>query len=188
MNTKGFTLVEVLIGLFIAILASTYAAKTIVNTNKVIDAGRDTFVATNLAHEGIDLTRAMRDNTWLMDMNATPPIDRSNWMSQSGICADEPDPANHSYTLDPEMVREFVETEGDSKVGDSNLQLLFIRGTSKQWLHDNSPGHTVTPYGRLLEADCSEADEFVTITSTVTWFVNGQAKSVLIKERLYNWL
>ena len=65
MQQKGFTLVEVLIGLSIATIAAVSVAYTIANTNKIADAGRKTFIATNLAHEGLELTRAMRDNAWL---------------------------------------------------------------------------------------------------------------------------
>lgn len=67
MKNKGFTLVEVLIGLSIATVAAVSVAYTIANTNKVADAGKKTFIATNLAHEGLELTRALRDNVWLID-------------------------------------------------------------------------------------------------------------------------
>ncbi len=62
---KGFTLVEVLIGLSIATVAAVSIAYTIANTNKIADAGKKTFIATNLAHEGLELTRVMRDDAWL---------------------------------------------------------------------------------------------------------------------------
>ncbi len=64
MQNKGFTLVEVLIGLSIATVAAVSVAYTIANTNKVADAGKKTFIATNLAHQGLELTRALRDDIW----------------------------------------------------------------------------------------------------------------------------
>ncbi len=184
MKNKGFTLVEVLIGLFIAVTASTYVAKTITSTNKVVASGRDTFIATNLAHEGIELTRALRDNTWFQD--ATPQ-NRSEWMSDSGICGATSDTNPHNYTIDPEVVRRFVASK--THVPDSGLQDLYIQ-SSKLWVHNITIQKT--PYKRVMVADCShvnDAPAFVTITSTVSWTGQGGVlRSVLIKEQLYNWL
>src|SRR3989344_1195554 len=67
MQNKGFTLVEVLIGLSIATAAAVSVAYTIANTNKVAYAGKQTFIATNLAHEGLELTRALRDDIWFTE-------------------------------------------------------------------------------------------------------------------------
>lgn len=181
MNNKGFTLVEVLIGLFIAVVASAYAAKTITSTNKVIAAGRDVFIATNLAHEGLDLTRALRDNTWFADPT---PLDRSEWLSESGICEDL---GTHRYTVDPNVVRDFLASK--AKVPNDSKQELYIQGNTL-WTHATSSKQTA--YKRVLTAECAHVDEepaFVTITSTVTWKgQNGQDKSTSIKELLYNWL
>lgn len=184
MRNKGFTLIEVLIGLFIAVTASTYVAKTITSTNKVVAAGRETFIATNLAHEGIEFTRAMRDNTWFLD---DTPTDRSEWMSQSGICGETSDTQPHHYTIDAEVVRDFVASK--DPVPDDNVQNLYIQN-NKLWSHNiNSQP---SGYKRLMTADCSHVSEdpaFVTITSTVSWVgQGGQTRSVIIKEEMYNWL
>ncbi|MDA1169187.1 MAG: prepilin-type N-terminal cleavage/methylation domain-containing protein [bacterium] len=189
-NRRGFTLVEVLVGLFIAVIASTYAAKTITSTNKVVAAGRETFIATNLAHEGLDLTRAMRDNTWF---TATFPPDlenRSDWMSKSGICP--PDEDSNSFAIDPDVVRDFIINDGTT-VLDPEYSALYIN-PKKLWTHDVSAEEK--PFKRVLEASCAEsvpgADPedpvFVTITSTVSWTGQGGIeKSVSLKEKLYNW-
>lgn len=182
MKNKGFTLVEVLIGLFIAVVASTYVAQTITSTNKVVAAGRDIFIATNLAHEGLDLTRAMRDATWFSDAAST------EWMSKSGIC--EPDPSN-TYTIDPEIVRDF--TEHGSKVPDDSDKALYIQ-KNKLWTHEKVGSTTPTAYSRVLHVDCTNVNKtgtepsFVTVTSTVSWKGQyEQDKSISIKEQLYNW-
>lgn len=182
-NRRGFTLVEVLVGLFIAIIASTYAAKTITSTNKVVAAGRETFIATNLAHEGLDLTRAMRDNTWFTD---TTPADRSEWMSKSGICETGDD---HSFAIDPTVVRGFLDS--GKKVKDERASALYIQAISKLWTHDATSEKT--SFKRVLEASCEESvpgkdPAYVTITSTVSWMGQGGVeKSVSLKEKLYNW-
>lgn len=94
MQTKGFTLVEVLIGLFIATVASVSIAYTIASTNKVTDAGIKLFIATNSAHEGLELTTAMRDNAWLDSAD----INHIDWVTRYGICVDDSDSA-HEFPL-----------------------------------------------------------------------------------------
>lgn len=173
MNDKGFTLIEVLIGLFIAVIASISVSQVIASTNKVVDAGRKTFVATNLAHEGLELTREIRDDTWFLNAN------RSVWMSQSGLC---PDTATHTYTIDPEMAREHS-IQNDSDQG------IYLQSNG-EWTHNKKSG-TDTGFARLMQVDCSQAQSdpaFVTITSTVSWNGAYGAKNVSIKELLYNWL
>lgn len=89
MMKNGFTLVEVLIGLSIATIAAVSVAYTIASTNKVADAGKKTFVAINLAHEGLELTRLARDNNWLKKV--------SNWTDQ--LCGTLQYPIDSSLAL-----------------------------------------------------------------------------------------
>lgn len=173
MNDKGFTLIEVLIGLFIAVIASISVSQVIASTNKVVDAGRKTFIATNLAHEGLELTREIRDDTWLSNNN------RTLWMSQSGLC---PDTATHTYTIDPEMGR--VNT-----IANDTQQELYMQSNG-EWTNNKNSG-VDTGFARLMQVDCSQVKSdpaFVTITSTVSWNGAYGAKNVSIKELLYNWL
>ncbi len=147
----------------------------------MVATGRDTFIATNVAHEGIDLTRSFRDNTWFTD---TTPTNHSDWMQTSGICEDT---GKHTYTVDPTMVRNFVASK--AKVRNSAVQMLYIQGNSL-WTHTVTS--KPTGYRRVLEADCAHVNDtpaYVTITSTVSWTgQNGATKNVSIKELLYNWL
>ncbi len=186
MHTKGFTLIEVLIGLFIAVIASAYAAKTITSTNKVVAAGRETFIATNLAHEGLDLSRAMRDTSWFIQREWTPPLpDADDWISYSGICLNN---GVNTYTIDPVIVDNFKDDQ-NSTVRDASQPGLFVQA-NKVWTH--TPSSEPTLFSRSLQADCAEITNdpaFVTITSTVTWTgQGGAAKSISLTEELFNWL
>lgn len=181
MNTKGFTLIEVLVGLFIAVVASLYASKIITSTNRVSSTGRDTFIATNLAREGIDLSRAMRENAWFE--NAVPGL-HTDWLSKKGIC---PGTLTYSFTIDQGMVRrsEFVRN--------TNNPVLYVQG-DKSWSHTVSGN--ATPFSRVVTADCTHVfglgvpgnPAYVTITSAVSWTgQGGSSKSVELKEILSNW-
>lgn len=166
---KGFTLVEVLIALFIAAVAAISIAQIIATTNKVIAAGRTTFIATNIAHEGLELSRAFRDNAWFTSQN------RLEWLSLSGICP-EGETGTTTYTVTPGDLSSGV-------VGSQASSTVELNGVA---------------YHRTIQADCQYANvppepgsdsAFVTITSTVTWDdPRGESKNISLKERLYNWL
>src|SRR3989344_7066907 len=128
MQNKGFTLVEVLIGLSIATTAAVSIAYTIANTNKVADAGKKTFIATNLAHEGLELTRALRDDAWLADET---PNDRSDWANT--ICDEGVGEINGTLTPEEESVRftREVSVNCDERNGDESQ---FIEVVSRvEW-------------------------------------------------------
>lgn len=164
MNNKGFTLVEVLIALSIAVVASGYMAQIIASTNKVTTAGKQTFVATNLAQEGLELTRKERDNTWLQD---TTPNDHSDWMD--AIC---PDGENTEYAITSEGID--FSSPGHIELPDDAL--VYTRRVAANCEHAS-------------EDDPAANSEFVEITSTVSWMgQGGQEKNVSLKEKLYNWL
>lgn len=169
---KGFTLIEVLIGLFIAVIASISVAQVIASTNKVVDAGRKTFVATNLAHEGLELTREIRDDTWFSNP------DRGVWMAQ--LC---PDDQTHTYTIDPDLARA-------RSIASDTVQDLYIQD-NKTWTHAKTED-TKTGYSRLMRVDCKNVKSvpaYVTISSTVRWMgAQNVVKSIMLQEQLYNWL
>lgn len=117
MKNKGFTLVEVLIGLSIATVAAVSIAYTIANTNKIADAGKKTFIATNLAHQGLELTRALRDDAWFE--NST------EWTDKISCGTNNPE----SFTLGTEFTRT-VEINCDKAATDDDTDPEFIEVTS----------------------------------------------------------
>jgi prepilin-type N-terminal cleavage/methylation domain-containing protein len=167
---QGFTLIEVLIGLFIAVIASLSVAQVIASTNKVIDAGRKTFIATNIAHEGLELTREIRDDTWFSNP------DRTKWMSTAQLC---PDNNVHTYTIDSELAK------NDQIKNDAKTK-LYIQSNG-EWTHDVGID---TGYDRLMTIDCTNQvldPAYVTVTATVSWNGAYGPKNISLTEQLYNW-
>ncbi len=165
---KGFTLVEVLIALSIAIVAASYTAQVIASTNKVTLAGRQKFIATNLAQEGLELTRKARDNAWLQDET---PDDPSDWMSSIFLCPEQNGVTKYTIT-----------DEGDIAFGDAGTielpddPIVYTREL------------TATCDHAVAGEDAEDAREFVEIASTVSWIGNGgDEQRVTLRETLYNW-
>ncbi len=163
MHNKGFTLVEVLIALSIAVVASGYMAQIIASTNKVTTAGKQTFIATNLAQEGLELTRKERDNAWLREDALE---DHSDWMDT--IC---PDGESTGYAITSEGID--FSNPGHIELPDDSL--VYTRRVAANCEHASEDDPAANP-------------EFVEITSTVSWMgQGGQEKNVSLKESLYNW-
>lgn len=168
-NQFGFTLIEVLVAVSILVVISLGVIQLLVRSKQVADTGREKFVATNLAREGLELVRALRDTNWFTD------DDRSHWIADS-MCS--------TFTYDVEQ----FQAGGD--VGDEFSSVLFIHPDGS-WSHAAGPDGVATPYSRELEVDCSQRESGpaqVVVTSRVSWEGRGGTQEVVLKDKLYNWL
>lgn len=178
MKNQGFTLIEVLVATFIIATVVVAVSRLLSSAENITGIGKETFVATSVAREGLELVRAMRDTNWFSN------TDRALWLGH-GICrsgATTYNDANRQFILDPAMVRNLDEVRSGSGA-------LYINPLNKEWTHDTSD--RPTPYSRMISVDCSQAEAAVvkvTVTSTVTWRSRNQDRQAVIKEELYNWL
>lgn len=148
MKSHGFTLVEVLIGLSIISGAAVSIAYTVASTNKVAEVGRNTFIATNLAHEGIELVRKLRDDTWLA---AGPALDYPEWAT--AICGSVgSDITNPSIALTPNTptFSRTVTVNCDAQNTDTNDNPEFVTVTSTvEWTASNGERKNVVLIEKL---------------------------------------
>ncbi len=178
-DQHGFTLIGVMVATVILSALSITVAQVMSRAEPLVDMGREQFIAANLAREGLELVRAVRDTNWLSG------DDRSQWLA-GGLCNDSDTSyfdTDRRFTLDVDMVRNF---EG---VGDFEQSQLSIQDNGL-WTHAANAG-TATSYHRVLSIDCSTKESeppFVIVTSQVAWQSRGQERQVVVKEKLYNWL
>lgn len=175
-NQRGFTLVGVLVAVIIAAQVVLIVARLMARSEVLLDVSRETVTATGLSREGLELVRTLRDLNWFTH------VTKDEWLV--GICPDTGS-ANHQFTIDTAMVR------AQAQVGDAERAELFIHANGL-WGHTALANSEPTPYERIISIDCSTAgDELqhVTVTSTVKWQGRqGQERSVVLKEQLYNWI
>lgn len=67
-NQKAFSLLEVLIAIFILTIGITGAVSLITYSISSVAIAKSQVIATNLAQEGIELVRSIRDSNWLEDV------------------------------------------------------------------------------------------------------------------------
>ncbi len=63
-SEKGFTIVEAVVSVLILSIAITGAMQILVKNSNDANAIKDSFIASGLAQEGIEIVRNFRDNEW----------------------------------------------------------------------------------------------------------------------------
>jgi prepilin-type N-terminal cleavage/methylation domain-containing protein len=65
LNQKGFTLIEILISIFIITIGVVGVFSTIVKYSQMTQEEKDHFEASYLAQEGIEIVKNIRDTNWI---------------------------------------------------------------------------------------------------------------------------
>jgi len=69
LHKRAFTIVEVLIGITVISLTIVSITGLVVRTIQVNTANMNSFVASQLAQEGLEITRNMRDSNWMRNLD-----------------------------------------------------------------------------------------------------------------------
>jgi prepilin-type N-terminal cleavage/methylation domain-containing protein len=157
----GFTLVEVMIALFVLAVGTISMINIL---SQVIGTTKDTqdrVVAANLAQEGIELVRAIRADNWINGQ----PYDTG--LGDGSGCVDYDDPV-------------VVYGCGDDA--------LYQDPTSGIYSHtDDGVDDIRTKFGRTITITGS-ADEdgapFLLVTATASW----PGQTLIVEDHLYDWL
>ncbi len=166
------------------------------------DVSKTMIVASNLAREGVEVVRQIRDSNWLnCNLSAC-----SNWDEGLGKEDGETDSTaiavfnNNTWTLKYKP----------KKISDSETQIYFNPTQTGIYKQDVTPpdGFKETLYRRLLTLNeiCSEDDGGeiildndeiceaqlkikigIRVKSQVNWVERGQHLSLVAEDRIYNW-
>jgi prepilin-type N-terminal cleavage/methylation domain-containing protein len=175
-NTKGFTLMEVIIALFIFAVGiiAIYVMTTFTISSTIHVSNK--FTAAYLVQEGIELVRNIRDTNWLQGTGHT-------WNEQlatfncNGTCDEVINGCivdyKHSYSpLTPE----------DPDLPAYNGQFLNI---DSDVFYSYSAG-SQTKFKRKVSIDASTAD-ILKVCVRVEWKEKGNPNQITAQENLYNW-
>ncbi|MBU2524618.1 hypothetical protein KKG71_05510, partial [Patescibacteria group bacterium] len=69
LHKRAFTIVEVLIGITVISLTIVSITGLVVRTIQANTANMNSFVASQLAQEGLEITRNMRDSNWMRNLD-----------------------------------------------------------------------------------------------------------------------
>lgn len=157
--SQGFTLIETLISIMIVSIAFlgiySAAAKYTQQTKQV----KDTYVASLLGQEGIEIVRNLRDTNW---------VSAASWdtgLTACGSCSGQTNGCQADY---------------------NDTLLSTYNNSSYLWINNGfyeyGSSGTITPYRRQICID--EDGNILHVTVNVYWTGNRQTT---IKEDLYNW-
>lgn len=191
-NQSGQSLVEMIVALAI-ILTGLIGALTLTISNLSASGEAGTrVVATNLAREGIDVVRNIRDTNWLKN---------SPWDDLLHDAADHTAIAVFNPAADPAWQLNFTPSAIDEAAAK-----LYLSADNLYLQNIPSPGGTETLYSRLLTLDpiclnlvtkiesitggaCVGGEEKIGIRvkTEVAWTESGRSHSIILEDKLYNW-
>lgn len=162
---KGFSLIEILISILIVAIAIVYVYRVISKYNTYTQKERESFVASYLCQEGIEIVKNMRDSNW---------IEGVDWDNGLTSCTSGCEADHNDTTL----------TAWSSPGRD-----LYIENVTGSYEYIASPvlADIHTSYKRRIEiVNPGPGDDELDITVIVYWGTNA-ANAMVVKENIFNW-
>ena len=156
---KGFTLMEVIVSLGVIIAALVGVMALVTFSVSSIRVNKSRIIASNLAQEGLEIVRNIRDNNWLNYKRSV-----SNW--RDGLAS-----GNYLVQFDTENLLVFSSTPLKINPAgryqyNSGSDTLFYSKISIEHIGDNQ----------------------IKVISQIDWQEDGKSHVVKTETRFYNWL
>lgn len=195
MKSKAFSLVEIIITVFIVGVALTAAVLLIASSFRTSVSVKNLLIASHLAQEGIELARNIRDGNWLDPLAPSWSDGLQNTGAQKCTPLDKswcPFLGNIDITMDALANIRYVANHDIYTPGD--IDRVYFRQADSRYLHSISCGAgecTPTRFYRYLvlkyEDDPGTAQPYLSFKSVVKWVERGSWKKIEADEKLYNW-
>lgn len=156
-NKKGFSLLEVIIAIFVIIIGIVGAMNLLNYSISSAVIGKSQIIASNLAQEGIEIVRNIRDSNWLKGAVWTTGLDGC-----SSGCRAQYNKGSLLLLFDNPALR--IDENGFYQY-DSGPDALFHR---------------------KITISSISVDE-IKVVSEVTWYERGRSHIINAEDRLYDW-
>lgn len=192
----GFTLLETVVAFGIILAAVAGPVSLVINAFGTFGTSKNKLVAANLAEEGVELVRLIRDNNVLCDyvrkqINPATPEWRWNYRPDNaageGIADAEYSIAANSLAPLAAVNCGTIQSPSLSAFTGQKLQLagsFYGAGPGTETIFERKVKITFTPPD--ADSGAPTADQ-VNIISTVIWSERTGTREVILKDRLYNW-
>lgn len=174
---SGFTLLETMVAIAILLVAVVAPISLIGDSLSNLYYARDQMIAVNLAQEGIEMVRQVRDSE---------KLNGNTFASALPL-------GNYDYVVDPYS---FFSTSGVSGIKAGLISCPSCSDSGKAIVFDstlglyrqNFPSGSATPFGRVVNISSNGlgSDER-RVTSTVTWRTGNKLGSIVVEEYLFDW-
>ncbi|MCC7357442.1 prepilin-type N-terminal cleavage/methylation domain-containing protein [Candidatus Uhrbacteria bacterium] len=200
-KAKGQTIIEVLVVLAVVSIGLFASAGLVIGNLSLVERDTDRVIAINLAREGIEIAKQIRDSNWLAGqdfdtglVNATTPGDYTASLVWDGVIStpsfdfstDAISDANAQVVLSTEATASGVYANQNTVPPISGKATAFKRLiTFSPICVDASNVHTVISSG--LCTDIGQVKAGIRIESRIEWLRKGSTISSVIYEDLYDW-
>lgn len=204
-NNKAQGLIETIISIGIIITGLASAMSLIVQNKIATEEAEERLIATNLAREGVEIVRNIRDTNWLSCEISEGVLNCNNWdqglssgndviavpvfnpLDNSWVIDFAPDSISHDYARiwrKNAGTSEFIDTQfnsNESTPADSALtnfrRILELYSICFDGLN------------KVVASVCAINTEKIGIRvqSKVLWSSRGKESTIVIEERLFNW-
>jgi len=160
-NAHGFSLIEIMVVLMIVSLGIIGVANLATQSIQAQTINKGNIIAYQLAQEGIEVVRQLRDTNWIKGVDWQEGLDTGTY------CADYYKPSLRAVT------------------GPSECQLTI---DSSNWYRAPevfSVASTLTPYHRVVTINAATSS--MSVKAIVTWMERGRAFRFEAETELYNW-
>jgi prepilin-type N-terminal cleavage/methylation domain-containing protein len=157
-NKKAFTLLEIIIVTFIISMGLVGVMSLFLQTIKVQNINKSELIASQLAQEGIETIRNIRDENWILGNPYDDNLSDGN------------------YAIDYLRNRESV--TGIDHAG-ANLKIF-----NNKYLHSGIVG---SPFNRVVSITDVGLGDYLDIVCTVQWDERGDKKQYTAQTYLYDW-
>jgi len=157
MKPNGYTLIEALVSFLLLVVAITPAILLATSSVNIASAIQNNIIAANLAQEGVEVIRAIRDTNWLND-----------------------------DSFDTDLAAGQYELQWDSLIPTVyNAPGRFITLTG-DGLYSYDPTGTQTIFKRRITITKPSGVE-LQVVSEVTWQDRRGSKNVTVEDHLFDW-
>jgi hypothetical protein len=201
-TAPGQSLIELLVAMFVIMIGLTAAAAFVFSNVRLQEVSADRVIATNLAREGIEYTKALRDSNWLagsafnagMSLGVTPNVDYSAvpYVSGSGVFQNFDFTPNNidTDTAYTKIVRSTA-AAGYGMYIQGAPGGVPVTGSSTSFLRFMEFG-PICVDGTKISAngvDCTThgGTMGVHVTSTVVWTKRGTRRQSVLVDEVYDW-
>jgi hypothetical protein len=198
-NKKGFSLGELVISIFV-LLVGIVGVVGLVNSSIIHSAdSRDAIIASELAQEGAELIRYIRDNNWANADTTVTTFDPLYFPLYSAVgpyyCT-----ADKNLTYQPYSFPNILYCTASESGRLNDYPLVYTSGASPYYIHGgyHAGSGTATKFKRkiILEYNATNDPDYLTVKSIVIWGTtwptapnysdcNIGRKCVLVEDWLY---
>lgn len=190
------SLIEVIIAVFVVALGSSVATSLVVTSIQSNSFSRDNLIALNLAVEGLEAMRNIRDNNWLRfsfdKEKCWKKSPKATSCDPTGTAGDIT-PGKYIVSLDKNYAWDLNSTDkildlDKTDLGNGIFQLkLEQRAGQNVYVQTSSTGSTITPTSFYRMITVVNAPDKINITSTIQWLFQGKKHEIRLNETLTNY-